>query len=120
MHKHPDVALDRARSMRRQPTLHEAIVWRWLRGRRFRRWKFRRQYPVGNAIVDFYCYELKLAIELDGAGHEAKQFYDVARDCELSKLGVTVVRIPNALVLRDPTTAADWIMAAIERCARER
>jgi len=49
--------------MRKAPTRSEDRVWSWLRDRRFGGYKFRRQHPVGDYIVDFYCSELKLAIE---------------------------------------------------------
>jgi very-short-patch-repair endonuclease len=106
-----------ARDMRHQPTREEAIVWRWLRDRRFGDLKFRRQRPIGGYIVDFYCPELKLAIELDGRGHSqfAQDMYDVTRDCELSRLGVTVVRISNEKVRVEPTAAAETILVAVEK-----
>ena len=87
-----------ARDMRHRPTREEAIVWRWLRDRRFGELKFRRQHPIGGYIVDFYCAEIKLAMELDGRGHVAdfaREMHDVNRDIELSKLGVTVLRVMN-------------------------
>jgi very-short-patch-repair endonuclease len=98
-----------ARDMRHQPTHEEAIVWRWLRDRRFGHWKFRRQHPIGSYITDFYCADLKLAIELDGRGHTelATDMYDVTRDCELAKLGVTVIRIANEKVRVEPSATAE-------------
>ncbi|HEV8659207.1 MAG TPA: DUF559 domain-containing protein, partial [Thermoanaerobaculia bacterium] len=55
--------------MRKAPNRGEARLWSWLRNRRFGDYKFRRQHPIGNYVVDFYCRELKLVIELDGAKH---------------------------------------------------
>jgi very-short-patch-repair endonuclease len=108
-----------ARDMRHQPTREEAIVWRWLRDRRFGQWKFRRQHPIGGYITDFYCADLKLAIELDGRGHTelATDMYDVTRDCELAKLGVTVIRIANEKVRVEPSAAAETILVAVEKLA---
>ncbi len=99
--------------MRKSATRSEAIVWRWLRDRRFGRWKFRRQYPIGPYIADFYCHHLKLVIELDGSGHEFKVDYDDERTSYLSDLGMQVVRIANRQLRRDPDAAADTIIAAI-------
>jgi len=99
--------------MRKSPTRSEAIVWRWLRDRRFGGWKFRRQYPIGPYIADFYCDRLSLVIELDGSGHEFKVDYDSERTSYLSNLGMQVVRIANKQVRRDPDAAADTIIAAI-------
>ncbi|HEV7768629.1 MAG TPA: endonuclease domain-containing protein [Thermoanaerobaculia bacterium] len=60
-----------ARDMRHEPTSAEARVWEWLRDRRINDRKFRRQVPIGPYILDFYCAELKLAVELDGAQHDS-------------------------------------------------
>jgi very-short-patch-repair endonuclease len=108
-----------ARQNRRNSTTPERIVWHWLRDRRFGEWKFRRQHPIAGYIVDFYCVELKLAIELDGRGHAefAAEIYDVDRDCELSKLGVTMIRIINEDVRKEPVFVADRILAVVERLA---
>src|SRR5713101_722536 len=99
--------------MRKSATRSEAIVWRWLRDRRFGRWKFRRQYPIGAYIADFYCDQLKLVIELDGSGHVFKVDYHNERTSFFARLGVQVVRIANKQVRRDPDAAADTIIAAI-------
>ena len=116
MRNHSELALKRARVLRADLTPPEAMIWRWLRGRRFGDWKFRRQHPIGNYIVDFYCHELRLAIEIDGSQHEFQQLYDVNRDGDLSKLGVAVLRIESSDVRRDPQTVADQIEGAIESC----
>src|SRR5881227_251445 len=109
-----------ARGMRRQPTRAEGRMWRWLRGRRFSRWKFRRQHPIGRYIVDFYSAELKLAIELDGRHHAAEWMidYQSARTETLRTLGIEVIRIPNELLIRDPESVGEFIKATIDRrCA---
>ncbi|MGZ7042759.1 MAG: endonuclease domain-containing protein [Thermoanaerobaculia bacterium] len=61
---------DHARDMRQFPTRAEQRIWNWLRSRRFAGLKWRRQHPLGKYILDFYCPELKLALELDG--HEGR------------------------------------------------
>ena len=75
--------------------------------------KFRRQVPRGDFIIDFYCDELKLVIEIDGDMHDrtAQMQRDKARDQSLKELGYTILRFPNALVINDP----DVLIAAI-RC----
>jgi very-short-patch-repair endonuclease len=60
------------RKLRQDITVSEKIFWRRLRDRRFN-YKFRRQYSVGKYIIDFYCPQLRLAIEIDGATHETKE-----------------------------------------------
>ena len=104
-----------ARSMRRSGTRSEGRLRTWLRGRRFSGYKFRRQHPVGNYILDFYCAELRLAIELDGEQHEKAWMsdYDGARDLELSARGIEVLRIPNHFLMRDSRLVSDAIESAI-------
>jgi very-short-patch-repair endonuclease len=93
---------EKARRLRKQPTMAEAILWQSLR-RQALGFRFRRQQPfrikLGDStrifITDFYCSQKKLAIELDGKIHEAQADYDQARDHLLSFLGVTVLRFSN-------------------------
>ena len=61
--------IKRARALRKTSTDAETLLWSRLRNRQFRNLKFRRQVPLGHYIVDFYCHELRLVIELDGGQH---------------------------------------------------
>ncbi len=70
----------------------ERTLWYYLRNRKFHGYKFRRQYPVLNYILDFYCTEKKLAIELDGSQHIEQISYDEKRTDQLEALGIHVVR----------------------------
>ncbi len=92
---------DFARELRQRATDAERRAWEVLRDRRCLGLKFRRQQVIRGFIVDFYCAELRLAIELDGAAHEDPEhmFRDSVRDMVLaSEAEVLVVAIPNALV----------------------
>lgn len=86
-----------AKQLRKNQTEHEAKLWSRLRDRRFDGFKFIRQYPIGNYIVDFCCRQKKLIIELDGGHHnEEKNIeYDIRRDKYLRLKGYKVLRIPN-------------------------
>jgi adenine-specific DNA-methyltransferase len=86
---------NQARSLRQSQTLFEQQLWRCLRDRRFSRFKFRRQHPIGRYIVDFVCLEIILIIELDGSQHAKSREYDAERDAWLSKRGYKVLRIWN-------------------------
>jgi very-short-patch-repair endonuclease len=88
--------LARAREMRRPQTPTETALWRALRNRNLK-YKFRRQHPIENFIVDFYCAQAKLCIEIDGATHlEPSQVeYDAARTAYLEESGYTVIRFTN-------------------------
>jgi very-short-patch-repair endonuclease len=69
--------------------------------KRFADYKFLRQKPIDNYIVDFYCSELRLVIEIDGDSHAEAVGYDAERTKVLNALGLTVVRYTNDEVLRN-------------------
>lgn len=84
-----------ARKLRKEQTPQEALLWyRFLRGCKPR---FHRQYVIGPYIVDFYCHQAKLVIELDGSQHyeEENTAADRQRDTYLKEQGLCILRIPN-------------------------
>ena len=85
-----------------------------LRGRQLNGLKFRRQHPVEPYIVDFYCVEAKLVIELDGESHNSRETYDEDRAKFLANLGLNVMRITNDDVL----TNLDGVAEGISRVVR--
>ena len=90
-----------AKSMRHTATDTENLMWKLLRAKRFMNLKFRRQHVIAPYIVDFYCHELGLVIELDGSQHGTDEAieYDAERTKFLEALGLTVVRYWNYDVL---------------------
>ena len=93
--------LEFAKSMRHTATDAEHLMWQLLRAKSFINLKFRRQHVITPYIVDFYCHEISLVVELDGGQHgtdDAKE-YDVERTKFLEALGLTVVRYWNHDVL---------------------
>ncbi|HYH81967.1 MAG TPA: endonuclease domain-containing protein [Longimicrobium sp.] len=86
---------DAARAQRRNPTPSESQLWESLRGLRLDGRKFRRQQPVGPFIVDFYCPEERLVVEVDGAVHEGQEIKDAQRQEALESLGPRFVRVTN-------------------------
>src|SRR6266498_1020875 len=91
------ITLARARELRGAPTAAEGQAWELLRNRRLFHLKFRRQHAIGRFIVDFYCAELKLVLELDGGihGDAERAAYDAARATWLEAHGFRVIRLPN-------------------------
>ena len=73
----------------------EVILWRELRGRRFAKYKFRRQRPIGPYIADFYCHDAKLVVEVDGETHIGREGYDESRQRDLEGWGSRVLRFWN-------------------------
>ncbi len=88
-----------ARELRASATDAEQCIWYLLRNRNFLNFKFRRQHPIGNYILDFYCADAKLAIELDGSQHAENEQYDLHRSEVLQRDGIQVLRFWNNDVL---------------------
>ena len=87
--------------LRNQPTKSETVLWKHLSNRQLG-YKFRRQCGVGNVVVDFYCQQLKLAIEVDGSTHEDElvQEKDIKKENYLKSLGLTINRYTSEQVFR--------------------
>ena len=93
----------RVRELRASPTEAEKAAWKLLRDRRLGA-KFRRQFRMEKGVLDFYCFEHRLAIELDGGVHSQidQMRKDAAKEDYLRTLGIRLLRIPNAMVLEHP------------------
>lgn len=98
----PPELIQRIRELRKNATDAEKLLWEFLRGRRLHETKFRRQHPIDGYILDFYCHEAKLAIELDGGGHAEpkQQLHDLARTRHLETKGIKVLRFWNHEMLK--------------------
>jgi very-short-patch-repair endonuclease len=83
-----------AHQFRRHPTPTEAVLWSHLRGKRLGV-NFRRQQVIDGFIVDFYCHQLGLVIEVDGLIHEQQQEYDAERTRILERRGFQILRFSN-------------------------
>jgi very-short-patch-repair endonuclease len=99
-----------ARAMRHDPTPPERRLWRALRGRQIHGLKFRRQVPLGPYILDLYCPQCALVVEIDGMTH-ADTKRDVRRDDWLGAQGLRVLRVRNADVMANLTGALEEIAA---------
>src|ERR1700729_2126187 len=102
---------ERARSLRKNDTWAEKLMWRWLRGRRFSGYKFRRQHPLGDYYLDFFCEEADLNIELDGSQHgfPDQQQHDEKREIFLKSRGIKTLRFWNGRLRRNSQSVRDTI-----------
>ena len=100
---------NKARSLRKNKTDVEQLVWKYLRNRQQYNYKFRRQFPIESYIVDFACLELKLIIELDGGQHANRINYDDQRSLFLEQRGFKVIRFWN----NDVTENTEGVLEAI-------
>ena len=107
----------KARENRKNPTPAEKKLWyEVLANKRLNNLKFTRQKPLDKYIVDFYCAELMLAIEIDGDTHAHQEQYDKRRTENLNKYGVEVIRYTNAEVLNN----LEGVYQDLCKCTSER
>ena len=108
-----------ARTLRKRDTWAERLVWGWLRNRRFSSYKFRRQHPFGPHILDFFCLEAHLDIELDGFrhGYPTQQRLDAVRDAWLEARGIKVLRFWNSHLRQEKQAIRDSIWRVLQERA---
>ncbi|MGV0909788.1 endonuclease domain-containing protein [Martelella sp. FOR1707] len=109
----PSTRTQFARTLRRNETDAEKLLWRELRNRNLNGFKFVRQYPIGPYIADFACREKALVVELDGAQH-AESMRDTERTRYINKAGFSVIRFWNEEVLRERDDVLETIVAILE------
>jgi very-short-patch-repair endonuclease len=112
---YPPVLL-RSRELRHPQTPAEATLWRHLRNRNLV-YKFRRQHPIDRFIIDFYCAEAKLCIEIDGGSHfeTEQEEYDKVRTEFLESLGYHVIRFTNNDVRYNIHAVVEEILRVVEK-----
>ena len=99
--------------LRHNLTPAEALLWRALKGRGVGGLKFRRQQGIGPFVLDFYCPEARLCVELDGSAHDYRYDYDERRTAYLAQQGIRVIRFTNDQVF----TCLEGVVAQILRAA---
>jgi very-short-patch-repair endonuclease len=104
-----------ARQLRRDMTPAERRVWAAVRNRQIAGFKFRRQQVIDGFIADFYCAEVGLVIELDGAVHRSQAEYDANRDLVLTERRLTVLRVTNERI----DTEFEGVLAEILHLCRQ-
>ena len=101
---------EKARELRNNSTRTEILLWTFLKGKQLRGYDFHRQKPIDEYIIDFFCNELMLAVEIDGVSHIGKELYDTKRQNRLEKLGVTFLRFKDEDVFYN----CDYVVKEIE------
>ena len=94
---------ERSRTLRRNMTDAERMLWSKLRGKQLKGFQFNRQKVIGNYIADFYCRKAELVIEVDGGQHymDSGMTRDEKRDAYISQLGLKILRFSNVEVLKN-------------------
>jgi very-short-patch-repair endonuclease len=102
-----------AKKLRKESTLSEVLLWKYLKKKQIKGYDFHRQKPIDNYIVDFYCPELFLSIEIDGISHAEKEKYDEKRMAKLKSLGIEVLVFSDLYVKQNIDGVlleiSDWI-----------
>ena len=99
-----------ARELRNNMKFAEKATWRMLNGKQFKGYDFHRQKPIGEFIADFYCYDLRLVIEIDGITHLDKDVIkkDRIKSQYFNSIGLNILRFTDDLVL------GNWMMVEKE------
>ena len=90
---------EKAKKLRKNSTFTEVLLWNKLKKKQILEYNFNRQTPIDYFIVDFFCKDLLLAIEIDGDSHDGKLEYDIFREEKLNKLGIFILRFTNDDIL---------------------
>lgn len=113
----PEYIFRLAKDLRANQTDSEKELWKIIGSKKILGLHFRRQHPVNIYIVDFYCHEIKLAIEVDGEIHSKKEKHenDLNRTAELERLGIKVIRFTNKDIFGD----FEWVKMQIVKFCEE-
>jgi very-short-patch-repair endonuclease len=111
----PVYVIELARDLRNNMTESEKKLWSVLRMKQVNGYKFRCQHPIYRYILDFYCVEKRLAIEIDGKIHNTQQEYDRYRDEFLKSLEIKTLRISNEYVLNNIEKVKEMIQYELSR-----
>ncbi len=106
-----------AQFLRKRMTRQELLVWDRIRNKQIHQQKFRRQHPIGRYILDFFCIECKLSIEVDGESHSSniQMEYDLKRTKYLDQIGIKELRISNNQIDENINAAIELIEATINK-----
>lgn len=109
-----------ARQLRNNSTKSEIFLWQFLNGKQMRGYDFHRQKPIDNFIIDFFCNELMLAIELDGYTHQLDEVFekDQIKNKKLNELGIFVLRFHDSEALDDAYNVLREIESYIDEFER--
>ncbi|HRP17196.1 MAG TPA: DUF559 domain-containing protein [Ginsengibacter sp.] len=100
---------DSAKALRKAANLSEVLFWNQVKQGKFKGLDFDRQKIIGNYIVDFFCVNCGVVIEIDGISHDEKEEYDAKRDDFLRSLDLVIIRIPVIHILQRMEETMEWL-----------
>jgi len=95
-------------------TNYEKLIWERLKGKQICGLRFRRQHPIDIFIVDFFCHEVRLVVEIDGEIHDQQEEYDDGRSAEMEKFGIRVIRFTNSEVEKNIEVVINKIKKVVD------
>jgi very-short-patch-repair endonuclease len=112
-----NIATEKAKriTLRKNSTPAEKVLWSCLRARRCGGYKFYRQYSIGKFVVDFYCHERRLVIELDGNQHKGKHEKDLERSIWIENQHIKVIRFWNSDIIGHTQEVLDVILDTLKQ-----
>jgi very-short-patch-repair endonuclease len=116
-HDHTPQMTGLAKRLRERSTDAEKKLWALLRCKQLQGFRFRRQHPIAGYVVDFVCLKKNLVVELDGGQHTepARMAYDAARTERLEQLGLSVLRVPDDVMMKDPNAVLRSILRELSQ-----
>lgn len=105
------VLKEKARHLRNNSTFTEILLWNYLKRKQMKGYDFHRQKPIYNYIVDFFCNELMLAIEIDGESHYCNEKRDEKRQGKIEKYGIEFLRFDDLDVVHN----LDSVLKSIDK-----
>ena len=102
---------EKASELRKNSTKTEILLWKFLKGKQLHGYDFHRQKPIDEFIVDFFCFDLMLAVEIDDGSHIGNEKYDAFRQQKLERLGISFLRFKDDDVYYN----CDWVVKEIEK-----
>lgn len=106
----------RARELRKAGNLSEVLFWNQVKNKQFFKLDFDRQKIIGNYIVDFYCKDLGVVVEIDGGSHDQKQEYDQERDAYLESFGLKIFHIQDIDIKKNLDGVLGFLREGLIRC----
>ena len=104
-----------SRELRKNATFSERFLWKHIRGGKLNNYRFLRQKPIDEFIVDFFCRKLKFVIEIDGITHLEKKKYDDYREKKLKSMGLNILRLDGNYVLNNIDGTLQLILDYIKK-----
>ena|SRR6056297_674645 len=110
----PKYVIDLARDLRQNLTQSEKLIWEMIRNKQLDGYRFRCQHPIYRYVLDFYCHEAMLAVEIDGDVHKKREDYDGYRDEFLKSIGITTFRFSTEEVMSNINFVLNNIRTSLE------